>query len=165
MIDEAQFLRWADELNERRRFVRTAREHRDDLIQRAQQEYEREYESVFSEIEFLESQIKEYAQNHLPDGKRTIKAENVTVQFRSQPPKIFSDDGELLAKSKSLILFVKRNAPDCLKVEESVNLKDFKGKLAVDGENVYFVETGEVIDGLHAQSQPDACTIHTMEKS
>lgn len=161
MIDVAKLL---DQLSERRRFVRITRDKCEELIQQIRQDCEHDCEGVLAEIAVLESQLADYAANNLPDGKRSVQLQNGRIQFRKQAPLITDADGNSPAKSKLVLQFVKHTAPDCLKIEESVNWAKLKGKIAIDGDCVLFADTGEVIDGLHAQIQPDKCIIETMDK-
>lgn len=161
MIDVEKLL---DQLSERRRFVRITREKCDELIQQIRRDCEHDCEGVLAEIAVLESQLADYAANNLPDGKRSVQLQNGRIQFRKQPPLITDADGNSPVKSKLVLQFVKNNAADCLKIEENINWAKLKSKLTVDGDCVLFADTGEVIDGLHAQFVPDKCIIDTVDK-
>ena len=69
---------------------------------------------------------------------------------------------EANAQDERLIHFVKHNAYSYLKVkvDESVDWAKFKRQLVIDDNGeVSFKETGELIDGLHAQRLPDKFTV------
>lgn len=110
----------------------------------------------------LSEQLRRYAAVHVTDKKRSVPLPTGTLSFRKQPPKFFFDDlTECKGNDERLVKFVKHNAHSFLKVkvEESVDWVGFKGKLIIsdDGE-VFYSDTGELIDGLHAQFQPDKFT-------
>lgn len=116
-----------------------------------------------NKISILTERLRQFAKTHVTDKLRSVELPTGKLAFRKQPPKFFFDDlQEANGKDARLIDFVKHNAYDFLKVrvDESVDWAKFKSKLGIDDEgNVAFKETGELIQGLHAQTQPDKFTI------
>ena len=153
--------------------VKAAEDKRDALIAHYLAKIERakiicddETKSARAEIERLTLCLKEYATVHVTDKKRSVKLPTGTLSFRKQSPRFFFDDlREASARDEQLIHFVKHNAYDYLKVktEEYVDWEHFKRKLnfSEGGTDVYYADTGEIIDGLHAQILPDKFTVRT----
>lgn len=116
-----------------------------------------------NKISILTERLRQFAIVHVTDKKRSVPLPTGTLAFRKQQPKFFFDDlKEVSGKDARLIDFVKHNAYDYLKVhvDESVDWVKFKGKLDIDDEgNVFYKATGELIQGLHAQAQPDKFTV------
>lgn len=114
-------------------------------------------------IALITEKLRRFAEINVTDKKRSVSLPTGTLAFRKQAPKFFFDDlKEVQGKDERLIAFVKHNAYDeflTVKVEESVNWLKFKSKLVIDGDAVIYAETGEIIDGLHAQFQPDKFTV------
>ena len=112
---------------------------------------------------FITERLRQFATTHVTDKLRSVELPTGKLAFRKQPPKFFFDDlKEANGKDARLIDFVKHNAYDFLKVrvDETVDWLKFKSKLAIDEEgNVFYKETGELINGLHAQTQPDKFTV------
>ena len=117
-----------------------------------------------SQIAQLTEQLRRYAEIHLEDGKKSLNLPSGKLAFRKQAPRYFFDDlKEASSKDERLIRFVKHNAHEFLKVkvEESVDWLKFKSKLVPNGADVFYEETGELIEGLHAQILPDKFTVTT----
>lgn len=113
-------------------------------------------------IALFTEQLRRYAEVHLTGKSRSIKLPSGMLSFRAQSPKYFFDGlVEVTGSDERLIKFVKHNAHNYLKtkVEEKVDWAAFKSKLKTDGENVFYADTGEIIDGLHAQLLPDKFTV------
>ena len=102
-----------------------------------------------------------YAARDLPKNKKSVNIARVQCSFRKSEPKYFIGDIPADKFNPALIDFVKANAPEYLKtkIEEYVDWAAFKGKLTGNEEQVYFVETGEAIDGLRMQILPDKFTV------
>lgn len=128
-------------------------------IAKAQKICEDECKSAKVEKALIGEQLKRYAEVHLPEGRKSIRLPSGTLSFTKQSPRYFFDDLKAAdGKDERLIKFVKHNAFDCLKVkvEESVDWRAFKRRLETgENGNVYFADTGEIIEGLHAQFLPD----------
>jgi len=114
------------------------------------------------EIASLTEDLRRFAEIAITGKKRSIKLPSGILGFRKQSPKFFFDDlKEANARDQRLIHFVKHHAYDFLKVkvEEYVDWAKFKTKLDTDGDNVFYVDTGEIVEGLHAQFLPDTFTV------
>lgn len=167
----------ADELLERiseqKAIIDAAEAERDAFISRYEEKIEMakalcddKTKDARDEITLLTEQLKRYAEANLTGKKRSVQLPSGTLSFRKQQPRFFYDDlTSADAKSERLIDFVKHNAHEFLKVkvEEAVDWEHFRRKLSFDegGQDVFYTETGEIIDGLHAQILPDKFTVKT----
>lgn len=109
----------------------------------------------------IEREIENFMRDNLPEGKKSIRTNDGIVEFRKQPSQFFHGDDKLAADDKWLVDLAKRTAPDCVKVTYTVDLKSFKSRLAINGDNVIDTATGEVIDELRGVIPPDKCTVIT----
>lgn len=120
-------------------------------------------EVLREQITMLTESLRRWAEINLPANRKSITLPTGELQFRKADPAFFYDDLQPARQDKRLIQFVKHNAYNFLKVEykETVDWKSFKKKLVIDddGGTVYFEDTGEIIDGLHAQLRPDNFTV------
>ena len=124
---------------------------------------ERRCEPYRIEIAALTESLKRYAEENLPEGKRSITTPFGKVGFRKQPPKFYFDEAtELTGKDERLIAFAKASAPEFIKTTEYVAWDKLKPKLSIVGEEVYLSETGELIEGLHVKTLPDKFTVKTL---
>lgn len=130
-------------------------------ITRAQEICEESIRAPREEIALLTEQLRQYAAANVTDKKRTIPLPSGTLSFRKQAPKYFFDGREATADNPALLDFTKKFYCEYLKTKEYVDWSKFKAQLVIDGDNVLFAETGEVIDGLRAQILPDKFTIKT----
>lgn len=134
-------------------------------IAKAQEICESECKAAKIEMELITQQLKRYAQTQVTDKRRSVQLPSGTLSFRRQAPRFFFDDlKEAKANDERLIRFVKHNAHEYLKVkvEEAVDWSKFKSKLQVSNSGeVFYSETGEFIEGLHAQLLPDSFTVKT----
>lgn len=161
-----------EDITRQEKIIKAAEDKRDELIDHyqlktlaAQQICDNETQQAREEISYLTDKLRSYAESHITGKKRSLKFPSGTLAFRKQSPKFFFSDDlkEANAKDDRLIHFVKHNAYEYLKVkvDESVDWAAFKAKLKIDGDNVFYAETGELIDGLHAQIMPDKFTVQT----
>lgn len=137
--------------------------HYQSKIAAAQSICDAKCKAIREQIAQLTDDLRRYAEINLPADRKSIDLPSGTLKFRKQDPLYFYDELKPAEQDERLLQFVKRNAHRYLKVKyaENVNWADFKRKLSVDGDNVYFTDTGEVIDGLHAQLRPDKFTVMT----
>ena len=137
--------------------------HYQEKIAKAEKICEDECKSAKVEMALIEEQLKRYAEINLPKGRKSVKLPSGTLSFSKQEPRFFFDDLKAAnGKDERLIKFVKHRAFDCLKVtvDESVDWKKFKSRLeTTENGDVYFADTGEMIEGLHAQFLPDKFTV------
>lgn len=149
--------------------IKTAEEKRDafithyqEKIQAAETICDHETAQARIEIALLTEQLRRYAENNLEDGRKSIAFPSGKLAFRKQPTRFFFDNEEVTARDERLIKFVKAGAPEFVKTTEYVAWDKLKPKLTVDGDNVYFADTGELISGLRGQIQPDKFTVTTL---
>ena len=143
---------------ERDEFIR----HYEMKIQRARELCADKCRPIQQEKAILEESIRRYAQDNFPEESKTITTRRFKVHFRKQLPKFYDGDNrELTGKNKALLELVKSTLPQYVKVtqEESVAWNLLKKNLAIDGDKVYFAETGELLEGLRGQILPDSFTI------
>lgn len=151
--------------------VKAAENERDALIAYYQQKIltaqsicDDKIKAVQEPIDYLTDQLRTYAEERVTDKKRSVKLPSATLYMKKQSPKFFFDDLKTAnAHDQRLINFVKNNAQEFLKVSysESVDWASLKKKLTVsDNGDVSFADTGEIVDCLHAQFQPDSFSIN-----
>lgn len=133
--------------------------HYQDKITAAEQICENETAQSRAEIALLTEKLRRYTENNLVGNKRSILFPSGRLAFRKQPTRFFFGTQEVSAKDERLLKFVKAGAPEFVKTTEYVDWAALKNKLTVDGDNVYFADTGELIDGLRGQVQPDKFTV------
>ena len=162
-----------NQIIEHEKTIQEAQEKRDNFIAHYQSKIaeamricDAETKDAEIAINILTEQLRQYAEINLPKNRKSVKLPSGTLSFGKQSPRFFFDDlKEANAQNERLIKFVKHNAYQFLKVktEESVDWQGFKSKLIVDddGTNVYYAETGEIIDGLRAQILPDKFVVKT----
>lgn len=139
-------------------------EHYNNKIMAANELCERDCEQARTEIAMLTETLRRYAEANVTEKKRSLAFPSGKLSFRKQQPRFFFEDmKEANSTNEQLIGFVKQNAPDYLKVktEETVDWVALKPKLEIDGNEVYFAETGELISGLHVQILPDKFKVQT----
>ena len=153
--------------------IKNAEERRDALIElynkkigTANKHFEDETKSARCEIAMIVEQLRRIAPAILPKNRKSIELPSGKLAFSKHGPIFFFDDplNAVDGGNERLIHFVKHNAYDYLKVkvEERVDWKGFKGKLQIlDGGDVCYCETGEIIDGLKAQILPDKFEVTT----
>lgn len=131
------------------------------LIAKANKDFEEETYAAREEIAYQTELLRQFAPSILPKNKKSVNIARVQCSFRKSEPKYFIGDIPADKFNPALIDFVKANAPEYLKtkVEEYVDWAAFKDKLTGDEEQVYFVETGEAIEGLRMQILPDKFTV------
>ena len=150
-----------------RDIIREAEENRFNFIALAKAQADKVFEAdtaaAQAEIDSITARLKDFAQKNLPDDKKTLLFPNGKLQFRKAQPKYIFDDGsELDGKNKRLIEFVKTSAPDYLTVCYFANWYKLKYKLAHDNEgNVFFTETGEILQGVRAEVIDDNFSVVT----
>ncbi len=138
-------------------------------IKEEQAEMERQRELAESEIQRLKYLQQEYQdrferrtanlKNLLFDYFHTVprkatktqesyKLLDFTLRLKKQNPEFVRDEEILTA-------WAKENTPELVKVKESTDWANLKKLTAVDGENVVFAESGEIIPGIVAKARED----------
>lgn len=133
--------------------------HYQDKITAAEQICEGETAQSRAEIALLTEKLRRYTENNLVGNKRSLLFPSGRLAFRKQPTRFFFGTQEVSAKDEQLLKFAKAGAPEFVKINEYVDWAKLRGKLTVDGDSVYFADTGELIEGLRGQVQPDKFTI------
>lgn len=116
------------------------------------------------EIANLEEQLRRYAADNLPENSKTINLPSGQLSFRKRRPKFYFDDlSEVSGTDERLIQLVKANAPEFVKtkVTETADWASLKKNLHFDESGVYLTETGQILEGIHAQEFPDEFTVTT----
>lgn len=167
VISKEMTIEIADELlekiGEQAAIIKKYEDERDVLINRYQQKIssakdicERNCFQARETIEYYSEQLKDFAAANLPKGKKTVELPSGKLSFKKQTRYICN--GEAVgAKTQPLIDFAKRSAPQFL--VSTVSWGELKNQLANDGENVYYKETGELIDGIKFEQLPDSFTV------
>lgn len=168
VFEADEVLSQISDLNEK---INAAESERDTFIEiyqskiaRANEQCDAKTVRVRQEIALLEESLRRFAADNLPEGKKSISLPSGKLSFRKQPPKFFFDDlQEVSGYDQRLIDFCKDNAPEFLKtkVTESANWAELKKRLILCGDHVCFADTGEILEGVHAQEFPDKFTATT----
>ena len=146
--------------------IKKAEEERDEFIKHYQEKIERAKEiceratvAPRQEIAALTEALRQYAETNLPEGRKSIALPSGVLSFHKQQPKFFFDNQEANSKNKALLDWAKYAAPDCVKFTPFVDWSALKPKLKIDGEDVFFADTGEQVSGLRAEISPDKFTV------
>lgn len=127
----------------------------------AQELCEQKCQPAREEVELLTEQLRRYAEANITGKRRSVKLPSGTLSFRKQAPRFFFENAEANAHCEPLLKFVKANGGKYLKIEESVDWANLKSHLQCIGEQVVYEDTGEIIDGMRAEIQPDKFTVKT----
>lgn len=96
------------------------------------------------EIAYYLRLLREYSDTvEMRETKTQRSYQLLSGRLIYKKPKTVPDRDE-----KVLLPWVKANAPEFVRVSESVSWGDIKPMLAVDGDRVVYTVTGEVVDGL-----------------
>ena len=108
-------------------------------------------------IDNLKMDLKKFAVDNLPKGKKSIKLPQGTLKFTTAPVCYHFQNGEKPASnSLQLINYLKANDSDYIKVTESADWAKFKKLLKFDSDGTVFNSTtGEVITELWAEKLDD----------
>ena len=132
-------------------------------IAKAELIYENETKFAKAEIASLSYSLEVWLKNNMPKKKKSLNFAGGKIGFSKQPPKYFIGESEVKGTDKTLLEVVKKIAPEYVKTktEEYTDWKNFKGKLSIDGDAVYYADTGEVIAEMRGQILPDKFTVET----
>lgn len=157
-----------EEIAEYEAGIRAAEKERDEFIARYQEKIDRAKEicekataDARCQIALLTEQLRQFAAANVTDKKRSIPLPSGTLSFRKQAPRYYFGDKEVTADNPDLIDFTRLYYGEYVKTKEYVDWANFKTKLKIDGDAVYFADTGELIDGLKVQILPDKFTVKT----
>lgn len=134
-----------------------------DAKQAADKKFELETADARADLDSLIAKLHDFAENNLPEGKKTINFQNGRLAFRKEPPKFFFDDQtEVTGKDSRLVDFVKDNVPEFLKVVYLADWFKLKSKLGFDSNGeVFFVDTGEILPNVRAELADDKFSVIT----
>ena len=129
----------------------------------ADKKFDLETADARADLETLIAKLHDFAENNLPEGKKTIAFQNGRLAFRKEPPKFFFDDQtEVSGKDSRLVDFVKDSVPEFLKVVYLADWFKLKTKLGVDSDgSVFFTDTGEVLPNVRAELVDDKFSVIT----
>ena len=108
-------------------------------------------------IDNLKMDLKKFATDNLPKGKKSIKLPQGTLKFTTVPVCYRFQNGEKpTSNSQQLIDYLKANDKDFIKVTESADWAGFKKLLKFDSDGIVFnATTGEVVKELWADKSDD----------
>lgn len=87
-----------------------------------------------------------------PKKAKTLKFSGGSFGYLKSSTKFFFNGEEADANNKSLLDFAKLSGrQEFVKVKETLDWAKFKAAIDFDGDNVFFTDTGQLIDGLRAQ--------------
>lgn len=151
-IDTDQKARWAAKI------IKEERNEADRVIALAKAEIERlhgkviEYENSFDRrTANLKAMLLEYfgtVDKKTTKTQQTYDLVDYKLRLKKQNPEFVRDETKLTA-------WAKENTPELVKVKETTDWAALKKLTAVQGENVVFLGTGEVIDGITANERED----------
>lgn len=139
--------------------IKAAQDERDEFIShyeskiaRAKELCEQQCINPRREIALLTEELKRFAADNLPEGRKSIALPSGKLTFRKQFPKYYMGGEEVSGKSKALLTYAKTNLPEYVKTrtEEFVDWASLKRHIET---------TGEFIEGLEVQEFPDAFTV------
>lgn len=96
---------------------------------------------IDNEIEYIKQNLIAW---HETQEDKTIKLPYANLKSRTQPQDFVKDEDALME-------WVRVNANEFIRTEESVDWSGLKKNIVVDGEKAILGETGEIIDGLVAK--------------
>jgi len=111
------------------------------------------------EIDFFLAMLRPYAESKLIGKSKMVKLPNGNIQFKSQSPVLYVGMDKADANNLKLLEYVKKSAPDYLKIKESVEWGEFKKALKITDEGRVITSDGEVLDFMRGEIRPDAISV------
>lgn len=97
-------------------------------------------------------QLERYFNENTPTKAKTLKFSGGSFGYHKSSTKFYFNGEEVNSDNKNLLEFAKsQNRLEFVKTKESLDWAKLKSSIDFDGDNVFFTDTGEVIDGLRAQ--------------
>lgn len=97
-------------------------------------------------------QLERYFNDNPPAKSKTLKFSGGSFGYLKSSTKFYFDGAEVNSDNKPLLDFAKnQNRYEFVKTKETLDWAKLKNSLDFDDENVFFADTGEIIDGLRAQ--------------
>lgn len=132
-------------------------------IDKARKNFETDTTRLQFEIDSISVTLKRYFDENPPVSGKSHKFAGGTFGYRKQDPRYTIGDTEANADNPELLKFVKDGHNEFLRVKETVNWKKLKTALSDDGGNVFIKDTGEIIPGMKAFTQPDKFIVRTVD--
>lgn len=137
-------------------------EHYQTKIARAQENFDKATEHDRIELAAVTDRLERWARVNITGKKRSLNFPSGKLAFRRQQP-LFTIGGESVSNvNPALIDIARRVDSELVKTREVADWAELKKRLNVDNEgNVYLKDTGELVDEMHAENQPDKFTLET----
>ncbi|WP_425057643.1 hypothetical protein SCACP_21620 [Sporomusa carbonis] len=110
-------------------------------------------------IEYLVSLLRPFAEQQLDGKKKTVRLPSGDVNFRATPTQFFIAGQKVDGKNQVLTSYVKQNAPEYLKIEESTNWAEFKKTLTITSTGQVIANDGEILNFIYALEYPDTIIV------
>jgi len=115
--------------------------HYVEMVALAEQWRDAETQKLMPDIQYFESQLRNYAENNLPEGKQSINLINGALKFKKNPISFVHDDEKLLEIAEQ------QHWTELINIKKSFRWGDYKKRLTVNSDN-------EVIDTLTGEIMP-----------
>lgn len=122
---------------------------------------ERETKPHVRTIDTMTTHLQLWLQDLIRKGRKTksVDLPGGRISIRTQPATVeVSDEGQFLA-------WAKENAPELIRVKESVNLPNVKKRFEVDGQTVIDPSTGEVVPHVIVRPESERASFKTKGES
>ena len=166
-IDDDLKANWAiKKIGEHQRNIYKIEDRRDSFIadynariEEAKKICDEECDAEYRAIDFLVDKLRDFAETHMPNGKRTLKFPEGHLKLIKTPAKFYFDNGsEPSANSELLIDYLEKNNPNFIKTQtrRTADWANFKQRLSFGNDGkVFNADTGELIGELHALPPTD----------
>lgn len=152
VVDNEQKANWAlRKIKQMREQIEKTNSIAESEIQNIEQWSSEENDKCLQSIDYFQSLLAEYAMN-LKDKDpkfKSLKLPNGRIGFRKRQPKWTYDDDKVLQALKDAEM------DDLIRVRESPKKDDIKKVFEVINGRVVNPNTGEVIEGITVEEQPD----------
>jgi len=128
-------------------------------INRIKQWQAQESEGNDRSVQYLTSLLEPYAKQQLSGKGKTVKLPSGNVSFRAVSPGYFIAGEKADGKNIKLLDYVRKSAPEFLKVEESTDWSEFKNSLTVTSTGQIITVDGEILDFISAVEYPDSVSV------
>ena len=137
----------------------TFKQHYQQKIAKADEIFELDTKEFRAQVDELTEQLRRYAQTHITGKKKSLKFPGGTLCFTKQQPLFFIDGQVITNDNPTLIDLVRNSSPELIQTKETARWGEFKKRLEVIDDAVYFKDTGECIPALRAQVEADKFSI------
>ena len=160
VIDTDKKANWAVKMaNQYQQRIDDAKKQADQIISETNAWLEEEIERNQDEVNFFLSMLRPYAESKLIGKSKTVKFPNGNIQFKSQSPVLYVGMDKADANNLKLLEYVKKSAPDYLKIKESVEWGEFKKALKVTDTGKVISSDGEIIEFMRGEIRPDTIAV------